>query len=264
MKFCLNYTVGKEYLKKADEIKIRYMDRKIVDTVAEQYPDKTIVLNHSIDDDPIDWEEMATSNILTKGKLILCLRSLDDCYEAKDREINFYYGFPVSSWDEAQALKQLGVCYLRVAAPLFFCMPELKALDVPIRAVPNIAYEEYLLHENGVLGTWIRPEDIKYYDKYVAMCEFEDCDSRKEQALYRIYAEEQMWPGDLNMLISNLNYAGDNMLILSEFSKRRLNCTQSCMRPYGSCHMCYRMFDLAQQEEAIRQYGEKMKQNTDD
>lgn len=263
MKFCLNYSIGKEYLEKADEIKIRYMDRRIVGEVAEQYPKKVIILNHSVNDDPIDWDEMREYEILTQKNLILCLCSLEDCYEAKDRGLKFYYGFPAASWDEAQALKTLGVSYLRVAAPLFFCMPELQGLGVPIRAVPNVAYEDYLLHEDGVCGTWIRPEDVEAYENYIETLEFEDCDVHKEQALYRIYAEQKTWPGDLKMIISNLDYDGSNALILTEFSRNRRNCGQICMRPRSSCHMCYRMLDLAQQEDAIKNYAERMKQSTD-
>ena len=72
---------------------------------------------------------------------------------------------------------------------LWSTMSKAMKLNVPIRAIPNIAYDDGLPREDGVCGKWIRPEDIDTYAQYVAAIEFKDCDIKKEQALYRVYAE---------------------------------------------------------------------------
>ena len=54
---------------------------------------------------------------------------------------------------------------------------------------PNIAYYGYIPRENGIIGFWVRPEDVSYYEPYIDVFEFEDCDIKREQALYRVYAE---------------------------------------------------------------------------
>lgn len=255
MKYCLSSRQTPAYLKKADEIKIEYRDRNIVPDLAKKYPDKKLILSYNFltTDDEINWDEIRRFYVLARQKLVLCLDEIEDCQIAKELNIPFYYGFPVSSWAEIRALQELGVAYLCITAPLFFEMDLLKTIDIPIRAVPNVAYRDYFPHADGIAGTWIRPEDVKLYQNYIKVFEFEDCDIQKEQALYRIYKEEKRWPGPLKLLITGLNHEVDNALILREDMKPRLNCQQKCMRPNGTCRICYRVFDLAN-EDLIKDY----------
>lgn len=44
MKFCLSARQSKQYLEKADEIKVDFRDRNIIPDLATDYPDKTIIL----------------------------------------------------------------------------------------------------------------------------------------------------------------------------------------------------------------------------
>ena len=81
---------------------------------------------------------------------------------------------------------------MRLDAPIFFDMQKASSVGVPIRVVPNVAYNDGLDRVDGVCGTWIRPEDIDAYGEYVTAVEFEDCDQKKEQAMYRIYAEDKV------------------------------------------------------------------------
>lgn len=85
----------------------------------------------------------------------------------------------------------MGACYVRLDAPLFFDLPNVKKIGIPIRAVPNVAYNDGLDRTDGVCGTWIRPEDLEAYGEYIDAVEFEDSDLKKEQAMYRIYAEDK-------------------------------------------------------------------------
>jgi hypothetical protein len=82
---------------------------------------------------------------------------------------------------------------------------------------PNVAYYAYIPRDDGVCGGWVRPEDVDYYADYVDVFEFEDCDEKKEKALFKIYAEQGKWPGLLNDLITNLNYTAINRMILKDF-----------------------------------------------
>lgn len=146
----------------------------------------------------------------------------------------------------------MGACYVRLDAPVFFNMPAAKKVGVPIRVVPNIAYNDGFTRIDGVCGTWIRPEDLEAYGEYVDAVEFEDCDQKKEQAMYRIYAEDKEWPSDLGLLITNLNHAGSNRMIGSEYSLRRIDCGQRCQEGNG-CQICYRLLALAN-PKLIRDY----------
>jgi hypothetical protein len=161
--------------------------------------------------------------------------------------VPFYWGYPVSTYYDLRALKELGAAYVRLDAPLFFEMDEVKKFGIPVRAVPNIACLGEIPTKNGIYGTWIRPDDVELYEDYIACLEFEDCDIDKEGALYRIYAEQKVWGGPLSMLISNLISDAENHLISQDGTKIRLNCGQKCQKQ-GRCHICERILRLANSE----------------
>lgn len=190
MKVCLSSRQNAMYLKKANEIKVRFRDRKVIPDLAEEYPQATIILQQGADD-VLDKKECEKYRILTRDKFIICLSDLDYADLCKDMNIPFYWGFAVQSYYQLSALKDLGVCYVRLDAPLFFDLDSVAKMNVPIRAVPNVAYNDGLKRTNGVNGTWIRPEDLKLYENYIDTIEFERCNQIQEQGLYRIYMEQQ-------------------------------------------------------------------------
>lgn len=255
MKFCLNSRQTAEYLKKADEIKFEYRDRKALPDFFEKYPEATFVLIMNGAED-IDQKELEEYNILSQGRLTFCIGSDRETLSiCQDIGAKFYYGFPITSFWELRSAIAAGVSYAILGAPLFFMMDRVKALDIPIRAIPNVAHYNYIPTTNGICGTWIRPEDLDLYEDYISMVEFEDCDQRKEQALFRIYAEQKTWPGEITDIISNLNASGTNRIILPEFGQRRLNCGQRC-QDTGACRICERSLRLAN-PELLRNYAEE-------
>jgi hypothetical protein len=259
MKYCLSARQSSEYLKKADEIRFEFRDRAAIPDYAEKYPKATFILDFSSLGlyEEIDWKELADYNILTKQQLILCIRNTIEAELAKTNDIKFYFGYPVTTFYELNAMKNLGVSYARIGAPLFFQMDKVKNIGVPVRVVPNVAYVDGLPRADGVSGQWIRPENIDDYNDYVDAIDFEDCDIRKEQALFRIYAEQKEWLGDLGVIITNFNHSGVNRLIPPDMTKRRLTCGQRCQT--GPCNLCYRLLDLANPEK-LKAYLEATEQ----
>ena len=244
MKICLNSHQTSEYLKKADEFKILYKDRhKIIDFV-ENYPSKVIILDMKGYNGIIAWDDIKRYKKMTRNNFIIALNDLADIKYCKEENIKFYWNFPISTFYDLQAIKNLGAEYAIIDAPLFFNIKEAANIGVKLRVVPNISYYAFIPRDNGVCGSWIRPEDLVLYEPYIETIEFEDCDIKKEQALYRIYIEQKKWPGDLGMIITNLNYPGVNRMIPSELTERRLQCGQKCQSS-SSCQLCYRYLDLA-------------------
>lgn len=259
MKYCLSSKQEFSYLLKADEIKVDYQDSYHMLDLVEQYPEATFIIM-CYSDLKVDFNEVEVWQTLSKNRVILCLSSMNDVIECKNREIPFYFGYPVKTYYELNALAKLGVSYVRLAEPLFFDMDKVKSVGVPVRAIPNIAYVDGLPREDGVCGGWMRPEDVDMYAEYVDVLEFEDADDlKKEQALFRIYAEQKKWPGDLNLLITNLDYKVTNRLIDPTAMKKRLNCRQVCQSG-GACRTCYRAFSLADVEK-LKSYVEATDQN---
>ena len=245
MKYCISSRCSVKYLNKVDEIKVQWRDRESILDLANQYATATFILecpeDISQEIDNIDmWYKGAA------GRLICCLRSLDLAPALKERGIDFYFGYPIENFYELNALKDAGVCYVRLGAGLFFQMDAVKKYEIPVRVVPNVAYHTYLPFKSGIPGTWIRPEDIPSYEKenYIHIVEFEDCDTTKEEALLRIYGLGQGWGGPLNELFTNFESDARGCLINEDFVEARFNCKQRCMEN-GHCHYCYRALKLA-------------------
>lgn len=258
MKFCLHSRVSGNYLAKADEIKVDTRDYAIVPDLFEKYPDKEIILELFHKDD-IDWNELRRWGILSKGRLVLCLDKPEDMRKAQEIGVRYYLGYPVTNYYELRALLAYEVSYIVVGMPIFFEIDKLKTLNTKIRCVPNVAYIDGLWREDGVCGQWIRPEDLDLYEEAFDVIEFSHVKAEKEEALFRIYAEQHVWPGELGMIIENLNYIGENRMLPRELTEKRLNCGQRCQSG-GACQICYRSLQLADPER-IKAYVEETKRS---
>lgn len=255
MKYCLRNKVSAQYLKKADEILVTYRERSVIPDLAEKYSQAAIILEIL----PMeDWEleEIKQLSALSLGRLTLSVPNLKDPRLSQLEGIPYFWGYAVGSWYELDAVKAAGVSQIRIDTPLFFETDKLKNINLPLRLVPNVAHEGYLPHLDGVAGSWVRPEDISLYEGIFSTIEFHDCDASKEQALYRIYAEGQGWPGPLEDLITNIGTSGKvNRMLPRDFTEHRLNCHQRCKQG-GNCQICYRHIRLADPEK-IREYANR-------
>ena len=260
MKYCVSNRVSPATLEKADEIKVGFRDRRALPDYFEKYPDKDIILEIP-PWESFTWDQMKNWNILSRGKLILCLGTTSHMQVAKSNGIRFYYGFPVNAAHELKPLMDLGVEYIKIGLPLFFTTSAYK--DYPTRLAVNVAYSDELPRENGVNGIWVRPEDVDMYEGIIDVFEFEDVDIDKEELLFRVYAEDHEWRHSLDLLINRLNYPGNNRMILSDFTKYRLNCGQKCASDSHSCSICWRLLNLADPDK-IREYRDAEHISIDD
>lgn len=261
MKFCLRNRQIAKYLTKADEIKMEYRDYKSIPDLFENYPDIPVIVQIKWQEE-VDWEELELYKRMKPNCLICCISTLEQAQICKDLDIKFYYGYPISTYHELNNWLKLGVCYVRLDAPLFFDLPNVVKITkkVPIRAVANVANEIKWPDDNGLYGTWIRPENVKDYERYISTIEFEDCDNRKEQALFRIYAEQHEWPGDIDMLITNYTFGGVNRMLPPEFGEKRMTCRHRCQQ--NKCNYCYWVAKLADPEK-LKEYKEQIIDNKD-
>ena len=255
MHYCLSTQVNKEYLKKADEILCKDLNEIL--ELYELNPQATIILRilSKVDKNLIDWQKIENYNKMLQDKLIIETDSFDIMDACKLINVKFFYAIPINTFYELKALADYGCCDVRIEAPLTHMLDKLENYDITIRMTPNIAYHGYIPRENGIIGSWVRPEDVSYYEPYVDVFEFEDCDAKKEQALYRVYAEQHEWPGNLNNLISNLDYNTSNKLIPSDLTTIRMFCGQKCLNG-RQCQVCQRLLDIANPDK-LREYLKK-------
>jgi hypothetical protein len=240
VKYCLSARQPENVLKKADEIKINAQNFRTISDYIDAYPDKALILEFENDlPENFNWDliEMYSK----KHSEFYCAAANDiQMTECRVRGIKFYYKYTVSSFYELQALKEAGVSYVMIGVPLIFDLDNVARYGIPMRAIPNIAYEPYLLHNDGICGGWVRPEDVEAYGKYIDTFEFYAPNMpEKEATLYHIYAENGKWPGNLELLIDFLNVEVNNVAIEDQegFAEKRMHCKQRCVQS-GTCHYC--------------------------
>ena len=168
-------------------------------------------------------------------------------HTAANKGLQFYHQAPLHTFQELRDLQAAGVSEVILGAPLFFQLDSVQKNfpTLQIRAIANIALPEgSMAYHNGVCGTWIRPEDIELYNCYISTIEFRGVTQSQEQALFRIYAQQKKWAGQLNDLILDMDHPATNRLIPSSLAEVRINCKQRCMEN-NNCHLCQRTLDMA-------------------
>lgn len=258
------------FLHEATEIRVNYDDiERLKDFVTEEWTCTADVVIYLPREQLIDWDIIDIyKNVL---KLTLAVEDTSQIGYCIDRGYKVFWAYPVSSFWELRSVLSLGVSQVLLDAPLYFDLPKVKNLcgdDVEIRLVVNKCYNEHLPHENGICGTYIRPEDIEEYSNFVDHFEFEaDNKLSKEHTLYNIYVKDKEWPGDLDVLLNNFGVSVDNRgfdLISEEdekmYAHRRMTCGQKC-QSISYCNFCPQHVDFINtvQRYAVEQ-REKEKQ----
>ena len=257
MRYCVSGRQLPSILKQADEIKMKYEDRERIIDYIQMFPDKTIILEIPKGINEIEWKllDVYAQSI----ELILCLYDFSHLAECIEHNMKYYWGYPITSYYELRGILDLNPYYIYLGAPLSFDLKHICEITKTfIRLCPNVAYDAYIPRKNGICGQWIRPEDVKEYEPYVRTLEFVASDLTKEKTLLHIYKDNQEWPGDLGILITNFGVSIDNRALPEEFGSIRTTCGQRCMQN-GTCHYCISAMRFA---EAIREkYNENLKNN---
>lgn len=259
MKYSLPNRMSLKYLKQADEIKIQESDwEKTIDYIVD-YPNAEIVLcvNSQLSDKEEAFNTLLMYKEKSNNKFTLELGKLDNdiILRLKELEIPFYWKYPVTTFDELDALRFIGVSQVLIDGPLFFQMRNIKRFNIPVRVIPNVCYENYIPRENGLYGTWIRPQDQDLYEPYISTLEFKEDNYTKLEALFDIYSKDKTYFGDLNVLFKNFDFTTPVLAasVPKDMVKSRLNCGQRCS--LGRCHLCREALELGlriQIEEYLR------------
>ena len=83
---------------------------------------------------------------------------------------------------------------------------------------------------------FIRPEDLKEYEKYIDIIEFYNVDKQID-IYYDIYENKKQWFGKLNEIILDFNSEIDNKYIIPRFAEMRIRCSKKCFKG-KHCRRC--------------------------
>ena len=257
MKYCVSGRQPYSVLKLADEISVLYNDKDRINDFVEKLTDKSVILQLP----PHEEKEFALWKMYDEkfnGGFYVAIHDLNDAMVLYENDIKWYWPYPITSFYELQMVLAAGPSQIVLGAPLSFSLsvvnnlaPVVKKRMVVNKAKPN--YVPAVGRFEALVGQWVRPEDVAAYEPYIDVMEFDisgDNRLKKEETLLHIYKDNKFWPGDLGLIIDDLNIHVDNRAIPDEFGERRINCEQKCERG-GSCHFCDMAFQFA---ENLRKY----------
>ena len=242
MKYIISCRQPLEFQQKAKVMYVEWNDRKGLLKLGHDFPDTEFIL--FLPNEEIDIRELANYDVYCHHNLICRIFNDKQLELCKETEIKFYFGLPVSSYQQLRAVKENGAYLAHITAPLTHDLENVKKFGLKIMATMNSCMEMYPALPSNPSGAWFRPEDENTYAPYIDYGCFSYNELRQERGLFKLYTELKTWHGELKDLIIGLNYAGKNHLIPPSLAERRLNCRQTCMSN-GSCHLCQTTLDLA-------------------
>lgn len=243
MKYMVSCRQSVSYLKNAKEIRVDYKDKAILSYLIEDDWSSTADINIYVPrDQEIKWEYFDRYKELLN--LIFVVENTYSIPEVRNKGYKVFWAYPVSTYWELNSLTAAGVDEVLLDAPLFFDLANVKNLigDIEIRLNPIVCFHNYMPQETGICGTYVRPEDVDKYAEFVDHMEFGVQPLKKERLLVEIYDVRKHWPGNLELLLTNLNFSIDNRGFEGEpFAERRMSCKQKCQSG-GVCHYCDLIF----------------------
>ena len=254
MKYMISCRHSRVELEQADEIKVNYNDiKRIEDFITEDWKCNADVYIYITDANQVDWDKLKVYKEILN--IIIAAEHPEDFRTIRENGFKYFWSYPISTFYELRSLKEMQVCQVLLDAPLYFQLPEVKSVcgrDIEIRLIANKCFNDHLPQRTGMCGTYIRPEDIEAYSKYVSHIEFSTDGLEKEKALLKVY-KEGFWPGNLNILLTNLRTNVDNRAFDNRFAERRISCGQRCQGA-GHCHYCDITFGLINTVDRNRKY----------
>ena len=257
MKYCVPYSKNFKYLVEVDEIIFQYGEnhneelfynlvskedkfknkRIIIQTVGNYFEEKNSIKRVL---------ELKEHDFNIAIMLPTYHKELDNLIQdLKDNKIDFFFGTWVRDWDTFKGLIELGVSDIYIVENLGFELNLLGRLateaEVSIRVFANVCQTSWT-NGNSMKSFFIRPEDVILYEPYVSVIEFYGQESNIQNVMFRVYAKEKKWFGNLREIIIGLDQDVDSRFLLPIFAVRRISCGKKCVKG-GKCNICDRILE---------------------
>lgn len=271
--FAVPYIMYSESREKAQVIELIVTEKNIysIEQFVQQnrleHPDQEILLNFRYSREEIDDHYLLLFDIIQKifdSDIIISidLYFFERAVEAKENGWRILPPFTCNNWDTYYRLiNQKFITDIRIGGELLFELPDVRACAsrrvIKIWACCNEVPRSYTIEKPSelYLDGFIRPEDVQLYSEYIDVFELSPFVDDKEglDTLYRIYAEDKKWKGDLQLIIKGIFTKIDGgTLMKQQWSKYRVDCRRNCMKGH-SCRICPNQLVIAKtmQEEGF-------------
>lgn len=259
MKYCVPYDRNFHYLNEIDEVIVPFNDsldffKRLIDK--KRIHHSRIILD--IEDSMVFHEDWKTyypvlKELKEKHEINYALRFdvysdlfLDFYEELKLLDIQFFFKTFVRDWDVFHGFIKLGVSDLYIVESLAFELnllgPAAHAKGISIRVFANVCQNSWS-GGDSLKSFFIRPEDVEIYAPYVDIIELFEGNVNLS-ILYKIYAKDKKWFGDLQDIITGLNQPLDSRRVLPFFAEMRVKCGKKCMKG-NPCKICERIVSAA-------------------
>lgn len=197
--------------------------------------------------------ELITVLLKEYNNIVLCFPVYSSPIEELLNKYNIphYYNEFIKDWDRFHGFLSLNVTDIFIAEELCFnlrnCSIQAKKKGKKLRSYCNVCESSW---EEGrsLKSFFIRPEDIEIYSQYIDTFEFfpfnRKLDATRLNTLYKVYAIDKKWFGQLNEIIDGYEGDEDSRFIIPRFGEVRPNCKKKCLES-GTCYICDRIIDLS-------------------
>lgn len=266
MRYSIKFYKGCRVLSAADEVILKYnLEPEICNYIKENHPNQRIVLNikdvdvtaenrHTI----LDSLKKVCNSHKNSTVLLSWENQVDLAPDLYELNIPFFFDLRVTTLDTLSKITQLGVSDVYICNNLCFSLSTIAPIchkyGINIRVYPNVLQYEKEKTTPYLCNFFLRPEDIKYYEKYIDYLEFFGDRLDKQSVLFEIYKSGR-WEGKLNDLILGFEDEVFNEEVIVDFGKYRTSCRHSC--DSDKCNLCGAVNDLLKTYNRIREESDK-------
>lgn len=251
MKYCLDFKKTSPYMAEVDELSINFKDNfQALVSFLKKRPDKRINIIIADKDELTPAQRGKMAEIIQKfPNAYLCYTFLKADSERLLPQGRTFYSRFAKTWDDVFNYIDAKVSDVYVAEELCFDIVRVSSLlhshNIQVRAYPNVCQTSCKTVDK-LKTFFIRPEDVPYYEPYIDVLEF-FFDKYSQDALYKIYALDGKWPGNLNTIIIGFDKSLNNQFFPSDpaFATTRTNCQRNCLKG-GNCRVCDKFYALAE------------------
>lgn len=269
MKYCVEWKKMLSIKNEVDELIVIYnpYDSSLVDFL-KQHSNQRIIIK--IENEPLDNDIDLFASIKEEYSdvnftLLLNNYNEDIIEKIKNKNLSFFFETRVSDWDTFLSFVKIGVSDIYIAEDLGFEIDKVSKIahenNVQIRVFPNICQTKWKEFIPSLKTFFIRPEDIKFYEDYVDVCEIFGSKEFQE-TIYKIYSKDKEWFGLLKEIIIGFDSDLDSRFILPRFAEKRIRCNRECLKG-GKCEMCNRIEELSKSLEKSEMYIKQRKEKNE-